>query len=123
MKVHFHKDGKEGSLVYDEPNQEVLVAHPDDDVRRTVHRYLTNERMFTTNVGRHKDVVGDRIPMYATPIENKHFMEMALTEMRGYTGVTVNWAHPGNRKTGTDDSNAQADKPITKSLDDYDIIN
>jgi hypothetical protein len=131
MKVNIHHEGKEGFVKYNKGNHEVMVTHPDEQVRNSVRDYLNTERTFIVNGEDHENVVGNRVPMRMLPTADKHAMTMALCEMFHNTGVHVNWGHEDNDIkdiTAVDepDPNAGADKPIVKSLfddEDYEIIN
>lgn len=131
MKVAIHHNDKHGFVKYNPGNQEVMVTHPDEAVRNTVRHYLTNERTFITAGSSDLDKKGFRVPIYSKPNESVDTITMGLCEMFHNTGVHVNWGHDENELkeiTGANepDPNAQADKPILKSLfgeEDYEIIN
>ena len=112
MKVNIHHEGKSGWVQYDPLGKEVLVSHPNEEVRNTVHHYLSNERRFTMPAS---DKIGHKMMIDATPTDSKGHMDMALSEMYHATGVHVNWGHE-EHDGGL--RNEKADKPILKSLSD-----
>lgn len=129
MKVAIHHGGKEGFVKYNKGNQEVMVTHPDVKVRNTVSHYLNAHRDFTMGLG-DDNQKGNRDLVYTKPSNSLHDMVMGLCEMHHHTGVTVNWGHEENNLKDMaeeqPDPNAQADKPILKSLfddGDFEIIN
>jgi hypothetical protein len=99
-----------------------MVTHPNELVRNTVRHYLNNERTFIIAGSSNPDHKGHRIPIRANPNESDSHMKMALCEMFHNTGVHVNWGHEDNDLTEQPDPNAQADKPILKSIDGEDIF-
>lgn len=130
MKINIHHEGKEGWVHYDPLGEEVMVTHPNAEVRNTVNHYLTNAKTFTMPASEHR---GSFMNIQAKPVDSTDFMNMALTEMYHTTGVHVNWGHEDNEegkgsthKVLQADTNSKADKPIVKSLlddEDYTIIN
>lgn len=123
MRVAIHHEGKEGFVKYNRGNHEIMVTHPNELVRNTVRHYLNNERTFTVDGASSNNNRGHRMLLRANPNESDYTMKMALTEMFHNTGVHVNWGHEDNDLSEPDvDPNAQADKPILKSVDGDDIF-
>lgn len=130
MKIAIHHDGKYGFVHYNKGDQEVMVTHPNPKVRNTVRHYLTNERTFIVPGDDNINHKGNRLPVQLMPNKDEGTMQMALCEMFHNTGVHVDWGHEENGYTSTPlsqpDPNAQADKPIVKSVfgdEGYEIIN
>jgi len=125
MRTAFHHDGKYGFVDYDEDNKEILVTHPDKEVRLTVKDYLTNPHMFIVPSGE-TGVVGDRVLVKAKPTESSRHLNMALSEMYFNTGVHVDWSHKDNRPSNDEKQYfSNANKPIIKSIDgdeEYELI-
>jgi len=115
MKVSIEKNGKSGTLLYDPHEKEVLVNHPDDNVRRAVHQYLTTERNFTVPASNDPNVSGSRMTITGTPVHHISLLDMALNELHSETGVRVNWGHDDNKGGSL---SGDANKPISKSLGD-----
>lgn len=123
MKIAIHKDGVEGFVTFKPEGKELMVTHPDEQVRNRVRKYLTTERPFTIP-GRN---LGQKCDEYHTATEDPNYMDMALCEMKHRTGVQVNWYHPDNEgwhyKPNT---SPEEDRVVIKSIDDdeeYLIIN
>lgn len=114
MRFNIERDGKKGTVLYDPHNKEVLVSHPDDNVRRVVHQYLNTERDFTVPATNDPHVSGSRMTLTGTPVHHESLLDMALNEMHTMTGVKVNWNHEGNR--GSSATKEHANAPIVKSL-------
>jgi hypothetical protein len=126
MKVAIHHGGDTGFVKYNQGNQEIMVTHPNEQVRNTVRHYLTNSRDFTVAGSKNLDEVGNRMILHTSPNKSAETMQMGLSEMFHHTGVHVNWGHEDNDLGDKKDPNAKADKPILKSLFDdegYEIIN
>lgn len=119
MRVAFHHGGKKGTLEY--RDGDVLVSHPDPRICKRVHDYLTNDHDFKIHASTDPHVVGSMMRVTKKPTESSMWMELAVNEMHTNTGAWVDWGDPDNR--GDNDPNAEADKPILRSLDDFDIIN
>lgn len=122
-KVAIHFGGKTGFVAYDHVNKEVMITHPNENVRRVVHDYLANPHDFVVSDSP-PGCVGGRKKETATPTESPQRMAMSLCELHANTGVHVNWDHPDNRFS--QDDNTTANKPILKSIfgtGDFEIIN
>ena len=122
MKIAIHHNGKSGFIRYNKGNREIMVTHPNELVRRGVRKYLTTKREFTVPVYNDPNIRGDRSIVELTPNEDTQSMKLALSEMAHHIGVHVNWGHEENI-LGEPDPNAGADKPILKSINEFDIIN
>lgn len=121
MRVAIHKDGIPGTVKFNVDRGEIMVSHPDEEVRNTVRRYLTTERTFTIP-GKH---VGQKWMEDHTPTDHPMYLDMALCEMFHRTGVHVDWSHHDNegwRYPGDDNTE---DESVVKSIDgdgEYQII-
>lgn len=122
MRIHIEKDGKQGTVLYDDKNSEVLISHPDDKVRRVVHQYLTNSRDFKVPTPTASNAVGGYHIVNIVPTHHPAFFDMAMNELNGATGVKVDWSHKDNKGSSYFE---EPNKPIVKSIDgqDYEIIN
>ncbi len=130
MKVAITHGGDTGFIRYDEGSRELMVTHPNEKVRNTVRHYLSHTRTFTVPASNDLRLVGNRVQKDLVPRDNKGNMNIALTEMQFHTGVGVDWGYGGAPEDPTKDPivdpNAEADKPILKSIDGddtFEIIN
>jgi len=133
MRTAFHHDGKYGFVDYDEDNKEVLVSHPNNDVRLAVKDYLTSPHRFIMSDYK-EGIVGNRRIETKKPTESSHHLNMALCEMFFNTGVHVDWAHKNNilsraeknlANGGHESIVASNNKKILKSIDgdeQYELI-
>lgn len=114
-----------GQIHFITSEEQVLVTHPDPNIRNIVKTYLTTERTFVEMEDHEdEDIRGAIYKVTAVPTESEHRMRMALGEMRARTGgITVDWSHEDHR--GPDSTRPKPENTY-KSLfgdDEYDIIN
>lgn len=119
MKVHIHSVNENGEkltgcVYYDPKTKDLLVTHPDTKIRKSVHSYLTNPRVFQIPSG--NQVLGHQ-PCRLTPSDSISHMMKGLSSMGWWTDTQVDWGHKDN-------DFKDANKSIVKSLNgvNYEIV-
>lgn len=107
-------DLKYGFISYNENNKEILVTHPNKEIREKVRKYLQTPRQFSLP---RSNTPGDKIRKTLCAVDSANKMDMALCEMYSRIGVHIDWKF--NDKVTTPEEYLES---LNKSISKFSII-
>lgn len=112
MRIAIYKGDDRGCVDYNPYTKEVEVHHPDKQVRKKVYEYLTKKQSFKLGGG--SGDIGDFKMVKEVPIQETHYLELAMCMLYENTRVHVDWSDSNNTGHNSYD---QEETVVTKSLD------
>lgn len=87
-KVGINYNGVEGVISYTEDSQEIEIEFPDEIISNKIIEYFNTSQVY--RIPQSSDI-DDFIEVYALPLSQLDYFEMALCTLYSTLGVYVNW--------------------------------